>query len=162
MRSCASWIVGIAATFGLIKGAHQLLGPVKCRDGWASPSIGSRGACSHHHGVSHARDLLLPVLIGGGATAGVAFYASPIGRLLDGEPPFEKPVAPTPPPAPPRIIPPQEGEIDCPKCGGVMRLRLARKGRGKGKHFWGCSQFPACNGTRHHRGPVLIKKKKAD
>ncbi|KZL26269.1 hypothetical protein [Pseudovibrio sp. Ad37] len=25
--------------------------PATCRDGWNSPSIGSRGACSHHGGV---------------------------------------------------------------------------------------------------------------
>jgi hypothetical protein len=29
-----------------------LFGETKCRDGWHSPSIGSRGACSHHGGVT--------------------------------------------------------------------------------------------------------------
>lgn len=33
----------------------------------------------------------------------------------------------------------------CPKCGGFMVQRSQRKNR-KAK-FWGCSQFPQCNGT---------------
>ena len=28
------------------------LNPMTCRDGWKSPSIGERGACSHHGGVA--------------------------------------------------------------------------------------------------------------
>ena len=31
----------------------------------------------------------------------------------------------------------------CPKCGGVMRLR-----HGKTGDFWGCTNYPACRGTR--------------
>lgn len=33
----------------------------------------------------------------------------------------------------------------CPKCGGAMSLR---RNRSTGEQFWGCSRFPACNGTR--------------
>ena len=33
----------------------EILGPVKCRDGWNSPSIGQRGACSWHGGVDRSR-----------------------------------------------------------------------------------------------------------
>lgn len=29
-----------------------MFGDTSCRDGWGSPSIGSRGACSHHGGVT--------------------------------------------------------------------------------------------------------------
>ncbi|MEQ9507035.1 MAG: topoisomerase DNA-binding C4 zinc finger domain-containing protein [Hyphomonas sp.] len=35
----------------------------------------------------------------------------------------------------------------CPKCNEKMRIRLARAGRNSGKHFWGCSGFPACGFT---------------
>jgi hypothetical protein len=57
-----------------------------------------------------------------------------------------------PQPATPRpFVPPQPGEPDCPKCGSGMRLRFARYGRRRGKHFWGCSRFPDCNGTRRKR-----------
>jgi four helix bundle suffix protein len=36
----------------------------------------------------------------------------------------------------------------CPRCGKPMRLRTARQGPHAGQHFWGCSSFPACTGTR--------------
>ena len=36
----------------------------------------------------------------------------------------------------------------CPKCGGPMGLRTARKGNHVGSQFWGCTRYPACNGTR--------------
>jgi restriction system protein len=36
----------------------------------------------------------------------------------------------------------------CPNCGRPMRFRTARQGMHPGQHFWGCSQFPNCRGTR--------------
>ena len=36
----------------------------------------------------------------------------------------------------------------CPKCGGPMRRVLAKKGRNAGKPFWGCRNWPECDGTR--------------
>ena len=35
----------------------------------------------------------------------------------------------------------------CSKCGSKMVLRKARKGKYVGKSFWGCTDFPKCNGT---------------
>ncbi len=35
----------------------------------------------------------------------------------------------------------------CPKCGGAMVKRIARKGPNAGQAFWGCSEFPKCRGT---------------
>ena len=32
----------------------------------------------------------------------------------------------------------------CPKCGGAMVMREAKKGQNSGKKFWGCSNFPKC------------------
>jgi restriction system protein len=37
---------------------------------------------------------------------------------------------------------------DCPLCGSEMNLRTARRGTNTGQKFWGCSNFPACRGTR--------------
>ena len=34
----------------------------------------------------------------------------------------------------------------CPKCNSSMKIRVARKGKHAGKQFWGCSNFPRCNG----------------
>jgi Topoisomerase DNA binding C4 zinc finger len=36
----------------------------------------------------------------------------------------------------------------CPKCGGTMRERLAKKGRHSGNKFWGCANYPRCKGIR--------------
>lgn len=32
----------------------------------------------------------------------------------------------------------------CPKCGGEMILRTAKKGDNQGQQFWGCANFPRC------------------
>lgn len=34
----------------------------------------------------------------------------------------------------------------CPKCGGEMVERTARKGANAGNRFWGCCQYPRCRG----------------
>jgi restriction system protein len=36
----------------------------------------------------------------------------------------------------------------CPKCGELMALRTARKGKNAGLQFWGCCGYPKCTGTR--------------
>lgn len=35
----------------------------------------------------------------------------------------------------------------CPRCGGELKVKLARKGINKGNEFWGCSNFPSCKYT---------------
>jgi len=36
----------------------------------------------------------------------------------------------------------------CPKCGGSMVLRIAKRGLNAGNAFWGCTKYPSCNGVR--------------
>ncbi|MCM1110532.1 MAG: four helix bundle protein [Clostridium sp.] len=36
----------------------------------------------------------------------------------------------------------------CPKCGKTMLQRTIQKGTRQGEQFWGCSDYPKCNGTR--------------
>jgi restriction system protein len=36
----------------------------------------------------------------------------------------------------------------CPVCGRPMVRRIAKKGPHAGEHFWGCSGYPDCTGTR--------------
>ena len=36
----------------------------------------------------------------------------------------------------------------CPLCAKTMVLRTAKRGQNNGQAFWGCSGYPACNGTR--------------
>lgn len=35
----------------------------------------------------------------------------------------------------------------CPKCGKPMLRRMQKKGQMQGREFWGCSDYPACNGV---------------
>ena len=36
----------------------------------------------------------------------------------------------------------------CPKCGKPMLQRIIKKGTKQGQTFWGCSDYPRCDGTR--------------
>ncbi len=36
----------------------------------------------------------------------------------------------------------------CPICGGIMAVRMARKGSRAGAQFWGCTNYPTCKGTK--------------
>lgn len=36
----------------------------------------------------------------------------------------------------------------CPSCGAGMKLRTARRGANAGQQFWGCVNYPQCQGTR--------------
>ena len=48
---------------------------------------------------------------------------------------------------PRRIDPPAAAdatEFQCPKCGGAMVRRVAKRGENAGSEFWGCSMFPKC------------------
>src|SRR6516164_874761 len=75
----------------------QMFGPVKCSDGYASPSIGRSGACSSHGGVDKRRDMLIAVLSLAGAGA-IFIWRAPLGRAAQ-PPPVD---SETPPPATPR------------------------------------------------------------
>ena len=39
--------------------------------------------------------------------------------------------------------------LACPKCGGEMVERLAKRGANAGKTFWGCRRYPQCQGARN-------------
>jgi restriction system protein len=47
-------------------------------------------------------------------------------------------------PAPSNAVSPPS----CPICAKTMVKRVARRGGSSGNAFWGCSDFPACRGTR--------------
>lgn len=39
--------------------------------------------------------------------------------------------------------------LTCPRCGGKLVLRTAKRGDRVGKQFYGCSNYPRCNYTRN-------------
>ena len=135
-------IVGIAVFFILNVAGNGLIGPTRCSDGWASPSIGKQGACSHHGGVNRApQSAVFMVSILGGVIAAIF-----VGNNSDNRSDQNKR-------HPDRSHPSSRGtrEIDhsgpnCPICGSGMVSRVARKGRHQGQEFYGCSKFPRCKG----------------
>lgn len=42
----------------------------------------------------------------------------------------------------------ESGAPKCPKCGKPMLRRMQKKGTQQGREFWGCSDYPDCNGLR--------------
>lgn len=42
-----------------------------------------------------------------------------------------------------------EGAPTCPQCGKPMLRRTIQRGSRQGQQFWGCSNYPNCNGTRN-------------
>ena len=41
-----------------------------------------------------------------------------------------------------------EGAPQCPQCGKPMLRRTIQRGTRQGQQFWGCSDYPKCNGTK--------------
>lgn len=39
--------------------------------------------------------------------------------------------------------------VECPECGGPM---VSRANKTTGQRFWGCADYPKCNGTRDTDG----------
>lgn len=162
MRGCLSVIVGLVCALVLSFAAGQLLGPIKCRDGWASPSIGRQGACSWHGGVDRSRSGLGVIFLVLGGVVGVLFYSTRFAARLDqnggrSSPPVSlepskvssASISPVvfPQYAPKPFVAPQPGAKACPTCGSAMRIRSARRGPRSGCQFWGCVRFPDCRGT---------------
>ena len=116
-------------------------GPVVCKDGWPSPSIGRPGACSWHGGVDRTRQNLafLGSVLLGFVAYGLINVKAIIGTTkISGEPPSTKTKDNSAKPKP-----------ACPLCGMPMVTRLAKRGRNKGNQFFGCSRYPACRGARN-------------
>lgn len=42
----------------------------------------------------------------------------------------------------------EEGAPQCPQCGKPMLRRTIQRGSRQGQLFWGCPDYPKCNGTR--------------
>ncbi|MCX6763831.1 MAG: hypothetical protein NTZ97_03830 [Candidatus Moranbacteria bacterium] len=60
IKKLTPFIFGIIVFFTTIFVGNDIAGPIRCKDGWHSLSIGRQGACSHHGGVDTGpRDFVL-------------------------------------------------------------------------------------------------------
>ena len=121
--------------------------PTVCSDGWASPSIGERGACSWHGGVGTNWSAILTSLfsvVGGLGIWGVIERENDKLREIERKHREQERQAQI---SQLKERAKSEG-IDCPKCGYPLKRRAAIKGKNKGHAFLGCSRYPQCDGTR--------------
>lgn len=70
--------------------------------------------------------------------------STPRSSGATGSPPHRR--TPTPHQSPPPSH--ASASTSCPHCGSPMVLRTVRRGRGAGRHFYGCPRYPRCTGTR--------------
>jgi hypothetical protein len=135
--------IGVTVGTALFIFFVALQGPARCRDGWASPSIGRQGACSHHGGVSSSPllfELTLSALVGWAAGA-LRNRPLEMRRLAERRAEQERIDAELKAKA-------QEDGTACPLCGFPLLRRRAYRGKNRGGHFMGCSRYPQCKGTR--------------
>lgn len=149
LRSIVRWLLkpvpfGIGVWFALGFLLRRILPPVTCRDGWPSPSIGLRGACSHHGGVDGGLQALAMLLVFALSIAAGIWRHTQIEKAQRRK--YEQPPGAPDPPA--LKGPGNSTAVFCPRCHAHMRRRLAQRGRNKGNYFWGCSRYPKCKGTR--------------
>jgi hypothetical protein len=153
------FFAGLLTFVILLKVMTPLIRPTVCRDGWASGSIGSRGACSHHHGVGTNWSLLGVFFGAGGAAFGVGqglavFHRrkrAAVAKSLDAEREAAQAAANVRRYSEMPKLPKLPTTPACPLCGATMRERLAKRGSNAGSKFWGCANYPRCKGTR----PIL-------
>lgn len=160
------FLVALIAGFGTFMTLATLLSHgAHCRDGWASPSIGHRGACSWHGGVARDGGGIL-YIIAGSFVAWLAYglldqrHEPPTLQRRDSQtgadsisegadPSTSDSVKPSArPPYRKRRSIQRNAKVRCPKCGSPMVLRQAKRGANTGHWFYGCATYPACRGTR--------------
>lgn len=139
-----SFLVGLfffVLTYALLPHSS---GPPMCNDGWASPSIGTQGACSGHSGVKREHSGIKFFF-----SVGIGYLASYLyGRRRDavrqqkseeGKPTLKGSLHKQDKPSTdPRAL------FKCPLCGSSMGIRLMKNG---GKQ-WVCRRSSVCSGVR--------------
>jgi hypothetical protein len=139
---------GVLVFFILYFLGSQLIGPIRCVDGWKSFSIGSQGACSYHGGVDKTpRNIVLIISVLGGIIAS-GYIGSRSSKTITKQSPANNDRESLANENYKRKIPP-----NCPKCGSRMVLRRAKKGSVKDEKFYGCIRYPRCKGIVNRSNP---------
>lgn len=148
------WVAAAFGAFGFVAVA-KLVGPEHCDDGWASSSIGSRGACSWHGGVDHSPEML--TLCAAVLFAGLGFIAAI--RLIDWleKPERERAALAAKVAEEARYAAALAAGELCPNCGSYMQRRTAQKGPNRGNYFMGCTAYPRCKTGRPLNERELVR-----
>lgn len=86
------------------------------------------------------------VVTSGGFTADARSFAKTVNlELIDGNA-LKRMIAAVREKPKQKVEPTLSTSPCCPKCGGEMIQRVAKKGPKAGESFWGCSNFPRCHG----------------
>jgi len=134
---------GFATLVIAYNGFMSRVGPTRCEDGWASPSIGTQGACSWHGGVDNSPAVNAFMATVACTMAVVAWRWIVLVRREAAEAPqkwadYEAQ----------RKAQLKERGLDCPLCGDMMQRRTAQRGPNRGGYFMSCSRYPKCVSTR--------------
>lgn len=144
----------------------MLLSGDSCSDGFLSSSIGSRGACSHHGGVSFFSKIKVPLIF---SITGLVWYflntltknkkntcentntnysdKNGVDVILTK---YNQDEIIATKLQDKKIAKAKDTSKKCPKCRAKLVLRVAKKGKNPGNKFWGCSRYPRCRGTRKY------------
>lgn len=158
--------IGVAAAIAFLVLSGIFSGPTNCADGWRSPSVGSRGACSYHGGVARTGSLWFLISVAVGFAAwGFADANSPrrrreydeqrqralaeAARVEARRAEFDQRELETPrTPAIEAAFETAAGPIGkrCSKCDEAMAAMISSTGPHANRLHWKCSN-PACEDT---------------
>lgn len=147
------WLAGMVGGFISFVVISGMEGPLQCRDGWYSSSIGKQGACSHHGGVRRSSALMWSLLIAIGSGIAAAQLprqtgagSKPTGPAdgVGGSPQASQPAVPSPR----QIAPPTQSPLKsmfemhfvhhCTKCSSGMKAVMITVGDRPNGAFWEC------------------------
>ncbi len=121
---------------------------VQCKQ-WRTQSVGVPTIREQYGLLMHEQAQRVMVVTSGTFTPEArAFAEGKPMELIDGPQLLElvRSVQTSPAASPPATAVPSAPS--CPNCGSAMVQRTAKHGAKAGSSFWGCPQYPACNGTR--------------
>lgn len=109
----------------------SLVGPIRCEDGWHSPSIGRQGACSHHGGVDDSAQKLVGLVSTAiSVVSGLFVYGWLDERQRR------------------KWLKQHENDPICPEHKVIMKKKMGYRGE-----FWGCPRYPYCRITKSVKAP---------